>query len=75
MMTATIRPIGSLKKYLNGESQAQVVAGQPVRQAIASLGIPPEIIALVLVNDVQQDKNYILQDGDEAKILAVIGGG
>lgn len=50
-------------------------AGQTVRQAIAALGIPPEVIALVIVNDAQQTKDYRLQDGDVVKLIAVIGGG
>ena len=40
-----------------------------------ALGIPPELAALVLVNDEQQDKEYVLQEGDVLKLMAVIGGG
>jgi len=74
-MSATIRPFGMLREYLQGEKEAEVAAGQTVRQALASLGIPPEVVALVLVNDQPQEKDYSLQDGDVVKILAVIGGG
>jgi sulfur carrier protein ThiS len=74
-MSATIRPFGMLLEYLQGEKEAEVAAGQTVRQALASLGIPPEVVALVLVNDQPQEKDYSLQDGDVVKILAVIGGG
>jgi sulfur carrier protein ThiS len=74
-MSATIRPFGMLREYLQGEKEAEVAAGQTVRQALASLGIPPEVVALVLVNDQPQEKDYFLQEGDVVKILAVIGGG
>ncbi len=74
-MTAQIRPIGMLKRYIGGRDEATVEAGCTVRETIAALGIPPEIVALVLVNDVQQAKDYILQEGDVVKLLAVIGGG
>lgn len=74
-MSAIIRPLGMLRNYLNGEKEAQVAAGQTIRQALASLGMPPEVVALVLVNDQPQEKDYILKDGDLVKILAVIGGG
>ena len=37
--------------------------------------MPPELAALVLVNDEQQSKDYVLQDGDVLKLMAVIGGG
>lgn len=74
-MSATICPLGMLREYLKGEKEARVAAGQTVRQALASLGIPAEVVALVLVNDQPQEKEYLLQDGDVVKILAVIGGG
>ncbi len=74
-MSATIRPFGMLQDYLQGAKEAQVASGQTVRQALTSLGIPPEVVALVLVNDQPQDKEYLLQEGDLVKILAVIGGG
>lgn len=74
-MSATIRPFGMLRDYLHGEREAQVPDGQTVRQALGALGIPPQVVALVLVNDQPQDKDYTLQEGDVVKIMAVIGGG
>lgn len=74
-MTATIKLFGILKEYVNQRSEVSAPAGQTVRQAIAALGIPPEIVALVTVNEVQQDKDYILANGDLVKLLAVMGGG
>jgi len=50
-------------------------ARRTVREAVAALGMPPEIVALVLVNDEQQSKDYFLQDGDVVKLAAVVGGG
>jgi len=37
--------------------------------------MPPEIVAMVLVNDETQSKDYILKNGDIVRLLAVIGGG
>jgi sulfur carrier protein ThiS len=74
-MSAHIRPIGTLKSYIGGQTEVAVDAGRTVRETMAALGIPPEIIALVLVNDAQQPKDYVLQDGDVVKLIAVIGGG
>jgi sulfur carrier protein ThiS len=74
-MPVQIRPVGTLKSYIGGQDTVAVDAGRTVREAIVALGIPPEIIALVLVNDVQQSKDYVLQDGDVVKLVAVIGGG
>lgn len=74
-MTVTLKPLGMLKNYTGGQEAVDAPAGQTVRQAIAALGIPPEVIALVIVNDAQQTKDYRLQDGDVVKLIAVIGGG
>ena len=74
-MTVQIRPIGILKNYIGGQNQVTAEAGRTVRQAIAALGMPPEIVALVMVNEEQQPKDYVLQDGDTVRLLAVIGGG
>jgi sulfur carrier protein ThiS len=74
-MSAYIRPIGTLKSYIGGQTEVAVDAGRTVRETMAALGIPPEIIALVLVTDAQQSKDYVLQDGDVVKLIAVIGGG
>lgn len=74
-MTATIRPLGLLKSYLGGASETAVEAGRTVRETLAALGIPPEVAALVVVNDEPQPKDYVLQEGDMVKLMAVIGGG
>ena len=74
-MSAIIRPLGMLKDYLGEFKEASVDAGIPVRQAIIKIGINPDLVAGVFVNEEQQTKDYILQDGDIVKLLAVIGGG
>jgi sulfur carrier protein ThiS len=74
-MTALIRPVGMLKSYVGGQNEVMVAAGRTVREALAALGIQPEIVALVMVNDEPQPKDYVLQDGDTVRLLAVIGGG
>jgi sulfur carrier protein ThiS len=74
-MTALISPIGILKNYIGGQNQVTVDAGRTVREAIAALGMPPEIVALVMVNEDPQPKDYVLLEGDVVKLIAVIGGG
>jgi sulfur carrier protein ThiS len=74
-MTATLRPFGMLKSYIGGNPEIVVDSGQTIRQAMQALEMPPEVVALVLVNDEQQPKDYVLQDGDTVKLMAVIGGG
>jgi sulfur carrier protein ThiS len=75
MMTAIIRPLGMLKTYIGDLKETSVESGFSVRQTITLLGINPDLVAGVFVNDEQQSKEYIVQDGDVVKLLAVIGGG
>jgi len=72
---AELRLIGSLKSYVGGRESVAVETGQTVRQALAALGVRPEIIALVIVNGTQRPKDHVLEDGDRVELLAVIGGG
>jgi sulfur carrier protein ThiS len=74
-MTATIKPLGMLKSYIGNVQETEVEAGSSIRQALINLGINPDLVAGVFVNDEQQSKEYVLQDGDMVKLLAVIGGG
>jgi sulfur carrier protein ThiS len=64
-----------LKSYIGGQAEISVEAGRTVRAAVTAMGMPPEIVALVLVNDVQPSKDYYLQDGDVVKLAAFVGGG
>ena len=75
MMTAIIRPYGMLKSYIGGELEISVETGRTIRQVLLDLGMPSEVVALVLVNDEQQSKDYVLQDGDTVKLMAIVGGG
>ena len=61
--------------YLDGKEEAEVEAGRTVRETLISLNIKPELIALIVVDGEQKTKDYIIQDGDLVKVLAVIGGG
>jgi sulfur carrier protein ThiS len=74
-MTATIRPLGMLKTYIGDLKETSVDAGLTIHETIQNLGINPDLVAGVFVNDELQNKDYVLQDGDSVKLLAVIGGG
>jgi len=74
-MAATIKPVGVLKAYIDNRPEAPVEPGRTIRQTLKDLGIPPELVALALVNEVVQEKAYVVQDGDVVKVIAVIGGG
>ena len=74
-MPATLRPSGSLRDLVGGQAEVQVETGRTVRATLAALGIVPEVVALVVVNEEQRSKDYVIQEGDVIRVLAVIGGG
>ena len=74
-MPATLRHSGSLRDLVGGQAEVQVEAGRTVRETLAALGIVPEVVALVVVNEEQRSKDYVIQEGDVIRVLAVIGGG
>ena len=75
-MTAIIRPVGQLKSMVNEQAELAVPSGVSIREALLHLKIPPELVALVVINgEHQADKDTILNDGDVVKLMAVIGGG
>jgi sulfur carrier protein ThiS len=74
-MPATLRPSGSLRDLIAGQVEVKVEAGRTVRETLAALGIVPEVVALVVVNEEQRSKDYVIQEGDTIRVLAVIGGG
>jgi sulfur carrier protein ThiS len=74
-MAATVRPFGILKSYIDNQYERNIEPGRTVRQTMFDLGIPPDVVALVTVNDEQETKDYVIRDGDLVKLIAVIGGG
>jgi hypothetical protein len=73
-MTVQLKPIGSLINYTGGQAEISIKAGATVREMIIEIGIPPEIIAMVTVNDCHQNKDYRPQDGDVVKLIAIYAG-
>jgi sulfur carrier protein ThiS len=74
-MPALLRFSASLRNILGGEAELTVEAGLSVRDALLAKQIKPELIALVSVNGEMQNKDYIIQEGDVIRLLAVVGGG
>ena len=74
-MPARIRPLGMLKMYIGDQLEIAVEAGSTVRETLVTLSIPPDLIAIVIVNETMQPKDYCIQEGDEIKLLAMTRGG
>lgn len=74
-MTVTLRLGASLKNLLGGKDELLAEAGRSVRETLISVDIKPELVAMVSVNGEMQTKDYIIQEGDTIRLLAVVGGG
>ena len=64
-----------LKSYVDDKKEITVEAGVSVRDILVQIGINPDLVAGVFINGDLETKDYIVQDGDTVKLLAVIGGG
>lgn len=74
-MATLLRVLGPLQSYVGGQKELVIDPGHTVRDTLISLGILPDAVALVSVNEELQGKEYIIQEGDTIRIMAVIGGG
>ncbi len=78
-MPAQIKPAGLLKSYTDGKPVVEIenadLAGKSVWDILESLHIPSGMVAMVLVNGILQQKDYLVQDGDVIQLVPLIGGG
>ncbi len=78
-MAVQIKPASLLKSYTGGQPVITIetpeLNNQSVRDVLAALNIPSGMVAMVLVNGVLQEKDYVLQDGDIIQLVPLIGGG
>ncbi len=74
-MRITVRPIGVIRKYANGQ-ELEVTRGLTSRQLIETLGgIPKKLKMVSYVNGKKKDLDDELEDGDEIKLVTMLTGG
>lgn len=80
-MSITFIAIGSLKQFysdLNNGKDRLVVEGREgrsIKTVCQEIGLPLNLISVYVVNGRAESKDYILQQGDEIKLIAAMGGG
>lgn len=69
--------VGILRQYGGGQERLSLEgwAGRSVRQMLASLHIPSELVGAVLIGGQLTNKDDLLRDGQEIKLIPLIGGG
>ncbi len=75
-MSATVKPTGLLKAYVNELPMLELdCQGMTVRECLVKINIPSELVALVMVNGTLPDKDYVIQDQDVIQLIPLVGGG
>ena len=80
-MSVTFISIGSLKHFCssvnNGKDRLVVEAreGRSLKEVCQEIGLPLNLISVYVVNGKAESKDYVLQHGDEIKLIAAMGGG
>ncbi len=72
---AKVKVVGILSRYVGGERELQAEAGKSIEELLVRLGIPSAMVGIVLVNGRQVEKSYVIGEGDEIKLIPLIGGG
>lgn len=70
-------PVGMLRKYVDGQEMMDLEgwAGRSVRALLESLGMPSPLVGAVLIHGDLVTKDHLLQDGEEVKLIPLVGGG
>lgn len=80
-MSVTFISIGSLKHFcssVNNGNDRLVVEdreGRSLKEVCQEIGLPLNLISVYVVNGKAESKDYVLQYGDEIKLIAAMGGG
>jgi molybdopterin converting factor small subunit len=72
-MPITIRPIGSLKRFIAPDTVLDNV--HTIGEAVAQLSLPEDMGLVMLVNGRTTNWNTVLADGDILQLIPVISGG
>lgn len=69
--------VGILRQYAGGQEAISLEgwAGRPVQEMLHHLGIPSALVGAVLANGSLVQKDYLLQEGDEVRLVPLLGGG
>ena len=65
-----------MKSYVGEQSSLTVdCSGKTVRDCLREISIPSELVAMVIVNGLLQEKDYIVQEQDVIQLIPLVGGG
>ncbi|MBT9132437.1 MAG: hypothetical protein DDT32_01146 [Syntrophomonadaceae bacterium] len=73
-MLVKLKPKGVLRRYV-AEQNIEITPGLTMRTLINNLNIPTNFRVTSFVNNKRSNPDLTLNDGDEIKLLTMIGGG
>lgn len=73
-MLIKLKPKGILRRYIP-EQDIEIKPGLTARTLVKDLNIPKNFKVISFVNNKKRDLDLPLNDGDEIKLLTLIGGG
>jgi len=75
-VSIVVKCFASLARFQPADAEAFPIApGETVAQVMARLGVSPESVALIFVNNVHRQSETVLRDGDTVGFFPPIGGG
>jgi sulfur carrier protein ThiS len=70
-------PVGMLRRYVNGQESLSLDgwSSRSVLQLLDHLGVPSPLVGAVLIGGQLVSKDHVLQEGEEVKLIPLVGGG
>jgi hypothetical protein len=76
--TVRLRVHGHAREFFPAgldERRVELDGPRPIREILASLGVPPELVMAVFVDGVRRDKETVAPDGSEVLLISPPAGG
>lgn len=69
--------VGPLRRYVQGQELVSLEdwSGRAVSELLERLGVPSRMVTVVLLDGRMVQKNQVLHEGEELKLIPVLGGG
>jgi len=80
MIEVEVRLYATLHKYspetgIGAPVMLQMPEGASLADLLARLGVPRSEVKTAFVNNLQQDEDYVLRDGDKVALFSPVAGG
>jgi hypothetical protein len=74
-MYVTVKLVGIFRIGRFNEAAREILPGTRVGEVADELGIPDQLLGIVLINDIHAGVNDVLDDGDTLCLLPLLDGG